>query len=640
MNIPKPEQAESEWKIALDELRLRESYLSAIIENLPGLLWMKDREGKFLAVNTQFAASCGLNDPSLLIGKTDFDIWPPNLAAGYVADDEKVILSGKPCMVEEPIAVSGDIQWFETFKTPIRDPRGAIIGTTGYSRNITERKKAADALLASELKYRELANTVPIGIFECDRAGKLIFANPILYTWFGYSETDVLGGINVLELIDASDRERAAKELSLASDLSARQPHEYCAMRKDGSAMQVLIISRPRIVNGEAAGLRGILLDLTEKKRMEAAIQNTTRLESLGVLAGGIAHDFNNLLTGIFGFIDLARMVSRETETREYLESTFAALGRAKALTLQLLTFAKGGAPVQKITPLMPFIQETAQFALSGSNVSCSFFIEENLWQCNIDKNQIGQVIDNIVINAQQAMPNGGTIAIKAENISLEENGHSILPAGDYVKVSIKDTGIGISPEIMPHIFDPFYTTKTKGHGLGLATCYSIITRHGGCIEVESAPARGSTFRVFLPAFPKKAIAFETVTVRRTGSGAVIIVDDEDVVRNSVGEMLAVLGYSVTCKNDGSAAIEFYKKETGTGKHFFAIFLDLTIPGGMGGKEAVAELRKLNGAIPIIAMSGYTDDSVMKDPARFGFTASISKPFTIAEISDLLNSYA
>jgi CheY-like chemotaxis protein len=285
----------------------------------------------------------------------------------------------------------------------------------------------------------------------------------------------------------------------------------------------------------------------------------------------------------------------------------------------------------------MPFLQETAQFALSGSNISCTFSPDTDLWPCNIDKNQIGQVIDNIVINAQQAMPNGGTIEIAAGNISLEEKGHPLLAAGDYVKVSIKDYGIGIPKDIMPRIFDPFYTTKTKGHGLGLATCHSIIHRHGGCIDVESELGKGSTFHVFLPA-SKESVGVETAPLsRHKGSGVIIVVDDEEVVRATVQSMLELMGYSVVCKNEGEAAIEFYRSESKAGHQFAAIIFDLTIAGGMGGKEAAPEIWKLNRDIPIFVMSGYADDSVMRNPAEYGFTASISKPFTIAELSEMLN---
>lgn len=505
--------ADSQREAAIEALRLRESYLSAIIENQPGLLWMKDREGKFLAVNSKFANSCSLDNPELLVGKTDFDVWPHDLAAGYVADDDRVIKSGKPVMVEEPISDKGDIRWFETFKAPITDKQGMVIGTTGYSR------------------------------------------------------------------------------------------------------------------------------DITERKRMEEELQKTQKLDSLGVLAGGIAHDFNNLLTGIFGYIDLARAASKDAKVTDYLETTIVAMNRARALTQQLLTFAKGGVPVQKITPLNPFIQETAQFALSGSNISCRFDLAENLWPCNIDKNQIGQVIDNIVINAQQATPNGGSIEITAKNSSLGEKEHVTLVKGNYVKVSIKDFGTGIPKDIMPRIFDPFYTTKTKGHGLGLATCYSIMSRHGGAIEVESELGKGSTFQVYLPASTEAVAVNAPAVIRHQGGGTIIVMDDEKVIREAIRNMLETMGYSVVCKNDGKEVLDFFIKETKANHVISAILLDLTVAGGLGGKETVAEIRKsIAGAtIPVFVASGYTDDPIMRNPADYGFTASICKPFTMAELSEMLN---
>jgi PAS domain S-box-containing protein len=506
-------RAESQREAAIEAIRLRESYLSAIIENQPGLLWMKDLDGKFLAVNAKFAKSCGLDDPELLVGKTDFDIWPQALAAGYVADDNKVIQSGKPFMVEEPISDKGDVRWFETFKAPIKDTQGTVIGTTGYSR------------------------------------------------------------------------------------------------------------------------------DITERKRMEEELQKAQKLDSLGILAGGIAHDFNNLLTGIYGYIELVRSVSKDEKAVEYLEETIATMARARALTQQLLTFAKGGAPVQRITPLLPLIQETVRFALSGSNVSCRFSLAKDLRQCNIDKNQIGQVIDNIIINAQQAMPDGGCIDVSAINVSLEGKERPSLAKGDYVMIAIRDRGIGMPKEVVHRIFDPFYTTKAKGHGLGLATCYSIIKRHGGYIDVESEPGKGSTFRVYLPASMEPVVADTATIVKHRGVGTVMVMDDEDVIRNTLRKMLESLGYAVVCKNDGKEAIDFYMAETKAKRRFAAMIFDLTIAGGTGGIEAIEAIRKLNKEIPVFVVSGYTDDPVMNNPAAYGFTASICKPFTIAELSEMLNRF-
>jgi PAS domain S-box-containing protein len=637
-DISERRKAESQRESALEALRLRESYLSAIIENQPGLLWLKDRHGKFLSVNKAFSNSCGQDNPELLVGKTDFDVWPHDLAAGYVADDARVMQSGKPCMVEEPISDKGTIHWFETFKAPLMSKQGTVIGTTGYSRDITERKRAEEELRNSKEVLELIFKISPdAAVITRLSDGLIADINERFVTMSGYSRNETIGKTSVeLNLYDNTDsRQKVIDELGR---------NGYCqnieiAFRTKSSGTIIGIMSSQIVPLYGVPHVYSIIRDITEFKKTESLLMNAQKLDSLGVLAGGIAHDFNNLLTGIFGYISLARSVTRDPKAVEYLESTLATMNRAKSLTLQLLTFAKGGAPVQKITPITQFIQETVQFALSGSNISCTFFLAENLWPCNIDKNQIGQVIDNIVINAQQAMPNGGTIEVTADNIYLGKNENPPLPKAHYVKISIKDNGIGIPMDIIPRIFDPFYTTKTKGHGLGLATCYSIINRHGGCITVESEPGRGSTFHVFLPASPEAIVADKTSNINHSGSGTIILMDDEEVIRGTIGKMLESLGYTVVCKNDGSEVLDFYINETKANRKFAAMIFDLTVPGGMGGVEAVSKIRKLStGAeIPVFVASGYADDSVMKKPAEFGFTASISKPFTIVELSEMLN---
>jgi PAS domain S-box-containing protein len=513
-DITERRRTDVQRKTAIGALRIRESYLSAIIENQPGLLWMKDRDGKFLAVNTKFSISCGLGDPQLLVGKTDFDIWPHDLAAGYLADDNKVMQSKEPCMVEEPISDKGEIRWFETFKAPIMDKQGIVIGTTGYSR------------------------------------------------------------------------------------------------------------------------------DITERKRMEEELQKSQKLDSLGVLAGGIAHDFNNLLGGIFGHIDLARYVSRDATVREYLDAVMNTMDRARSLTQQLLTFAKGGEPTRKTESLVPFIQETALFALSGSSISSTFDFQKDLWSSSFDRSQIGQVIDNIIINAQQAMPLGGSIEISARNLVLQEKTHPVLAKGNYIRISVKDHGVGIPKEILPRIFDPFFTTKTKGHGLGLATCHSIVTRHNGAIDVESEPGKGSTFHLFLPAMPGSSLsAPENQPSWHAGSGTIIIMDDEKVMRDTIGQMLTSLGYSPEYANNGKEAFDLLVAATREQRRVAGVFLDLTIPGSVGGKEAAAQIRKMDSKIPLFVSSGYADDPVMADPGKYGFTASICKPFKLSDLIEMLNRY-
>jgi len=420
-------------------------------------------------------------------------------------------------------------------------------------------------------------------------------------------------------------------------------PNEYNALKKDGTVIQILIISRPLLTEEKPSGFRGIILDLTEKKKLEAVLQNTARLESLGILAGGIAHDFNNLLTGIFGYIDLANQESKDELVSRYLSNAFNTINRARALTLQLLTFAKGGAPVKKIAPLFPFIQEAVQFALSGSTATCRFDVSKDIWWCDYDRNQIGQVIDNIVINGQQAMPMGGVIDVKARNLSLGAHKQPALGKGNYVLITIKDSGIGIPREILAHIFDPFFTTKTEGHGLGLATSFSIVRRHGGTIDVTSRPGEGSTFHIYLPAIAASGTAvfpaIAEVPVIHKGSGTVIVMDDEEVIRRTVAAMLKTLGYTVEMKKEGKGTVDCFASRVQDGQMTAAIFLDLTVPGGMGGKETVRHIRAIDEKVPVFVASGYAEDPVMANPVDYGFNASLRKPFTMNELAAVLEKF-
>ena len=313
---------------------------------------------------------------------------------------------------------------------------------------------------------------------------------------------------------------------------------------------------------------------------------------------------------------------------------------RARGLTLQLLTFAKGGDPIKTTGNLFPFAQETAQFALSGSNITCKFDIAQNLALCDFDKNQIGQVIDNMFINARQAMPDGGTILLSAKNTHIDENGHPPLIAGDYIVVSIKDSGIGMPKEILPRIFDPYYTTKPKGHGLGLASCYSIVKRHGGCINVDSESGKGSTFQIYLPVSKNISVPSNQIAkVTHKGSGTFLVMDDEEILQETFKSMLESLGYTVVCKKNGNETIDFVSIEMKNQKSISGMIFDLTIPGGMGGREAIGEIRKIDPTTPVFVTSGYAEDPIMSNPAEYGFTASIRKPFRKSELSEMLNKY-
>lgn len=509
--------------------------------------------------------------------------------------------------------------------------------------------KTEQALRESEEKHRSIVERFSEGLILTDETGRITEWNPACEkitgiksaTALGKSLWDIRYDMIPLESRSPEIRSKIEKEvrqrIQPGESADYNQVEEGIFIRSDGQQRNfrqtMFLIPRK---NGFL--LATIFEDTTERKKAEETIQKSQRLESLGILAGGIAHDFNNLLGGIYGYIDLAHSESRDEKTCKYLASTLSTIDRATALTTQLLTFAKGGSPVRTVTALVPLLQDTVMFALRGSNCSALFNIETDLWRCNIDKNQISQVLENITINAQQAMPAGGTIEIYAKNITLNDFSHPVLPSGQYVKVSIKDFGMGISKNVMPHIFDPFYTTKAKGYGLGLATSYSIIKRHDGCIDVDSEPERGSVFHIYLPASREVLTVSSAQTKKHNGNGIFIIVDDEEVVRNTTSAMLELMGYTTVCINEGKAALDYFEKECNAGHTIVAIIVDLTIPGGLGGKEIINEIRALNNSIPVFAMSGYADDAVMTNPLQYGFTASIAKPFMRVQLSTMLNN--
>jgi len=368
-------------------------------------------------------------------------------------------------------------------------------------------------------------------------------------------------------------------------------------------------------------------------------MQRTQHLESLGVLAGGIAHDFNNLLTGILGFIEVASAISTEPEVKDLLKSAGQVHSRARGLTRQLLTFSKGGVPARKSGHLAGLLRHAARFATSGANVACHFDIAEDLRPCSHDETQIAQVIDNIVINAVQAMPMGGSVEISAANITLRAGQHATLPAGDYLRIAVRDQGVGIPQQILARIFDPFFTTKQQGSGLGLAMAHSIIRRHDGFIDAESTPGVGSTFTIYLPAATTAEMpAVQSARADHRGHGKVLLMEDEDSVVQVLRHMLGSMGYECLCAKDGDEAKTIFARQRAAGEPLVFAILDLTIPGGRSGIEVGAELRNLGADMPMLATSGYSDDPAITRPREFGFAASLAKPFTQQELASVLST--
>ncbi|HEY3128003.1 MAG TPA: ATP-binding protein [Acidobacteriota bacterium] len=483
------------------------------------------------------------------------------------------------------------------------------------------------------------------GVITTDTESNVLLINKVAEDLVGWTQSEAIGRQlpEVFHTLNGKTRQpfgNPANEVLKTGKILTPDVGSIVIVARDGTEKSIAHSAAP--ICDQYNNILGVVLvfrDITDQQRMEEELLKAQKMESLGILAGGIAHDFNNVLAGILLKTQLAeRALDKGKDPRKFLTSIEEATQMATALTQQLLTFAKGGAPIRKVASLRDLLTESANFALRGSNVRCEFHIPEGLWPVEIDEGQVSQVIHNLVINADQAMPQGGTIAVSAENVEVDErNPVAELRPAPYVKVSVQDTGVGIAPPDLGRIFDPYFTTKQKGSGLGLATTYSIIQKHEGHITVDSEVGKGTTFTFYLPAstrpLEETAVSEQKIT---HGSGKVLVMDDEEIIRDSIGELLGELGYEVDFACDGAAAIALYERALALGHPFDAVIMDLTIPGGMGGKEAIRRLREIDPKARAIVSSGYSEDPVMADFREYGFSAVLVKPFRVDEVGRVL----
>ena len=511
-----------------------------------------------------------------------------------------------------------------------------------YKHRMEKKLRESEAWLFTTLQ------SIGDAVITTDTESRVTFINSVAEDLTGY-DSDFAKGKQlgeVFNIINERTRQKVTSpvETVLASGKIVGLANHTILVARDGTEYQIADSGAPiRTEDGKTSGVVLVFRDMTDEYRTRRELQNISKLRSVGTLAGGIAHDFKNILTGIYANISLLKEhVAAADPARKHIDRVEESMDRATRLATQLLTFAKGGDPVKNNVHLGELIEEVVRFDLSGSNVMPVFEGPKDLWSTEVDKSQLQQVVSNLTTNANQAMPDGGHLYIRLENKRVNGGGRPGLEPGHYLRITFRDEGVGIEPERLDRVFEPYFSTKETGSGLGLATCYSIIDRHGGHISVESNPGQGTCFTVYLPATPETARS-ETREVEQardslklTKNAKVLVMDDEEFILEVVREILQSNGFTVETAVDGEEAIAKHKNAMDSDRPFAAVILDLTIPGGLGGKEAVSKILETDPDVYTIVSSGYSGDPVLAHYADFGFKAFLTKPYSKKDLLALL----
>ncbi|MFA5180694.1 MAG: PAS domain S-box protein [Syntrophales bacterium] len=631
----------SERKRIEDALRKSEERYRMIVENTNDAIYIHDFEGNIIEVNDNACLMVGYERDELVgakLAKIDAD-W----RAPVNVDLDVLLMDDKNVFERENIRKDGSVVPVEvSVKVISREGKGIV---NGFVRDISERKRAEDALEESRKRYQDLIESINEIIWEIDATARFTYISPSIEKLTGYEQREVIGKLPY-EFAFFEEREKLKGRFHDSFDThDSFDAVTGIIVHKRGARVAVEVSGNPFYdKEGKFGGYRGILRDISEIKKLHEEMIKSQKLESIGVLAGGIAHDFNNLLMGILGYIGLAKLNARqEMVVERSLAKAEESCMRAKELAQRLLTFSRGGDPQMNPIDIRAVVRESVKLALRGSNIQCRYYLAKHLHTVRADEEQIRQAIGNIIINAMEASPAGGAISVKGENVHYRRKDEK-----PFIKVTISDRGKGIANEYLKKIFDPYFTTKDmgalKGTGLGLSISYSIIKKHGGDITVQSEVGKGTSVSIYLPAdgdiMQAKSAGEEDPPVAgppEASAKRILVMDDEALIRSFLEETMSFLGYDVTTCDEGSKAVEMYR-EAMASRPYDLVVLDLTVPGGLGGQEAIQRLLDVDPAVTAIICSGYTDDPVISHCGAYGFKGALVKPASIGQIRNTLNS--
>lgn len=517
-----------------------------------------------------------------------------------------------------------------------------LISAEGSERSVSSIGPGSDSTEPSQEEMHRLKSALDVvdeAVFVVGRDGRPVFANARARDMVELGQHS--GTVEGIPVMRTTDRELLMPGMLadvLVEGETIAIAHNAVLATPGGEDRAIELTGTPIRRDDAVCGAIVTIRDVSILRRTEDELRRAQHIESVASLAGGIAHDFNNVLTAVLGNINLAKIgCDCEDEQRHALEDAEEAAAEARGLTQQLLVFSHGGVPVRESASIAEIVSDSAGFVVRGSNVKCCFTTAEAPWPVRIDRDQISQVIQNLVLNSKEAMPEGGIISITLQNRHFSQRKDDI-PSGRYVAISIKDEGFGIPRKNLSRVLEPYYTTKPDGSGLGLAVAYSIVKNHDGYLQISSEPGEGTTAVVYLPALQRKhEVKLPTQTGRLHLGKRVLVMDDEALIRSVLTKMLRRLGCRSSAAENGNEAVYLYQRAFDSGHPFDLVILDLTVPGGMGGKDALARIKEMDPGAKVLVSSGYSNDPVMSDFQQFGFEDVITKPYSLADLSAVLD---